>query len=292
MLKDPRSAGPRPPFSFPGTPSEQQAAFLQPTPDYGEASYEGLRRLQGCAAIVAGGDGGIGRAVAVAFAREGADVVISYLRGPEEARESARLVTDAGRRVKLLCGDVREEGYRLELVAAAIAEFGKLDILVNDTLYQWACEPLETLNVTDVEQTFRTTAESVLFLAEAAAVQMKPGGSIINTTAMHSSHPTAHPRAYSTNETAIANVTVSLAQRVAANGVRVNAVAPGPVWAPRMLWSLPQKDWPDFGSGTFLGRPAQPAEVAPAYVFLASNAATFISGTVLSVDGGWIVPRR
>jgi NAD(P)-dependent dehydrogenase (short-subunit alcohol dehydrogenase family) len=270
--------------------SPERPMLLQPSPDHGEHSYRGAARLEGRAALVTDGDSGIGRAVAIAFAREGANVLIAYLNEHAEAEETARWVTEAGRRAVLVPGDIRDALYQGILVSRALAEFGRLDILVNNAAFQWAHEPLANASASEMEQALRTQSESVFFLAKTAGAKMKPGSSIINTSAMRASHPRSALRAYASNQGAVATFTASLAQLLAPNGIRVNAVAPGPVWTPRVLAPLSEAEIAKFGADTLLGRSAQPAEIAPAYVFLASSDASYITGAVLPVTGGY-VPR-
>jgi NAD(P)-dependent dehydrogenase (short-subunit alcohol dehydrogenase family) len=286
MLVDPRSAGPRPPF-----PQQQQAPpgstrELSPRPDHGEESYRGTERLQGCAAVITGGDSGIGRAVAIAFAREGADVLISYLSEHEDAKETAKWVEKAGRRAILVAGDIANERHCKDLIQRAVAEFGRLDILVNNAAFQRTHEKLEDFSSEEIERTFATNIHSMFFLAKAAAKHMRPGGSIINTASIQADHPSPQLLAYATTKGAITNFTAGLAQLLAAEGIRVNAVAPGPIWTPLIPSTMSAEKSAKFGGDTPLGRPGQPAEVAPAYVFLASNQATYITGAVLPVTGG------
>jgi len=286
MLTDPRSAGPRPPFPKQQQPAPGKTAQLQPKPDHGEASYRGHDRLAGCSAIVTGGDSGIGRAVAIAFAREGADVLIAYLDEHEDAQETARWVRQAGRKAVVVAGDVGQEAHCRQLVERAVAELGKLDILVNNAAYQRTHEKLWDFTAQEIETTFRTNIQSMFYLSKAAAQQMPPGGSIINTTSIQSDKPSPSLLAYASSKGAIANFTGGLAQLLAESGIRVNAVAPGPVWTPLIPSTMPEEQAANFGKDSPFGRPAQPAELAPAYVFLASNDATYISGAILPVTGG------
>jgi NAD(P)-dependent dehydrogenase (short-subunit alcohol dehydrogenase family) len=286
MLKDPRSAGPRPPFPHQQQPAPGKTAQLDPRPDHGEDSYRGSDRLAACAAIVTGGDSGIGRAVAIAFAREGADVLIAYLSEREDAEETGRWVTRAGRRAVLVEGDIGVESHCNELVRRAVKEFGRLDILVNNAAFQRTHEKLADFSAQEIERTFRTNIQSMFFLAKAAAAQMKPGASILNTASIQADHPSPQLLAYATTKGAITNFTAGLAQLLAPEGIRVNAVAPGPVWTPLIPSTMSAEKAAKFGADTPLGRPAQPAELAPAYVFLASDQATYITGAVLPVTGG------
>jgi NAD(P)-dependent dehydrogenase (short-subunit alcohol dehydrogenase family) len=290
MLEDPRTRGPRPPF--PALLREASGkAHLDPKPDHGERSYTGYRRLRGCAAIVTGGDSGVGRAVAIAFAREGADVLIAFQTEETEAAETAHWVREAGRRAVLVGGDLNSQRHQTELVEQAITHFGRLDILVNDAASAWAHQSPAGLSVLAVEETVRRSTEAVFTLSRIAASRMKPGGSIITTTAVHSAHPSSQQRAYAAFEGGVASLTASLAGELAPRGIRVNAVEPGPVWAPRVLMTLSAQQRANFGADTMLGRPGQPAELAPAYVFLASGEASFVTGSVLAVTGGWFERR-
>jgi NAD(P)-dependent dehydrogenase (short-subunit alcohol dehydrogenase family) len=286
MLKDPRSVGPRPPF-----PKQQQAApgktvKLDPAPDHGESSYVGHDRLKGCAAIVTGGDSGIGRAVAIAYAREGADVLIAYLSEEEDAHETAAWIRRAGRTAVLMKGDVGEEDHCNAVVDRAMVEFGRLDILVNNAAFQRTHEKLADFNREEIEHTFRTNIYSMFFLAKAASAKMKPGSSIINTASIQADDPSPQLLAYAATKGAITNFTSGLAQMLAPAGIRVNAVAPGPIWTPLIPSTMSAEKVAKFGANTPLGRPGQPAELAPAYVYLASNDATYVVGAVLPVTGG------
>jgi NAD(P)-dependent dehydrogenase (short-subunit alcohol dehydrogenase family) len=286
MVKDPRSAGPRPPF-----PKQQQAApgttrALEPKADHGEESYRGHGRFSGCSALITGADSGIGRAVAIAFAREGADILISYLNEHDDARETEQWVTRAGRRAVLAAGDVGDEAHCQELVKRVMKEFGRLDVLINNAAFQRTHRALEEFSAEEIEYTFRTNIESMFFLCKAAAGQMRPGSAIINTASIQADDPSPELLAYASTKGAIANFTSSLAQLLAKQGIRVNAVAPGPVWTPLIPATMPAEKVSQFGANTPLGRPAQPAELAPAYTFLASDEASYICGAVLPVTGG------
>jgi NAD(P)-dependent dehydrogenase (short-subunit alcohol dehydrogenase family) len=286
MLTDPRSAGPRPPFPKQQQPAPGNTAQLEPAPDHGEKSYQGHERLAGCSAIVTGGDSGIGRAVAIAFAREGADVLIAYLNEHDDAQETANWVRKAGRKAVVVAGDVGQESHCRQLVERAVSEFGRLDILVNNAAFQRTHKELWDFTAEEIETTFRTNIQSMFYLAKAAAQHMKPGGSIINTASIQADKPSPSLLAYASSKGAIVNFTGGLAQLVAQSGIRVNAVAPGPVWTPLIPSTMPAEQAANFGKESPLGRPAQPAELAPAYVFLASNDATYISGAILPVTGG------
>jgi NAD(P)-dependent dehydrogenase (short-subunit alcohol dehydrogenase family) len=285
-LKDPRSAGARPPFPKQQQPPPGKTAKLDPRADHGEESYRGNGRLKGCAALITGGDSGIGRAIAIAYAREGADVLISYLSEHEDAQETATWVSKAGRKAVLVPGDIGDEKHCNELVARALSEFGRLDILVNNAAFQRTHEKLSEFSAEEIDRTFRTNIHSMFYLAKAAAAKMKPGGSIINTASIQGDHPSPQLLAYATTKGAIINFTAGLAQLLAPEGIRVNAVAPGPIWTPLIPSTMDAEKASTFGSNTPLGRPGQPAELAGAYVFLASNDATYVCGAVLPVTGG------
>jgi NAD(P)-dependent dehydrogenase (short-subunit alcohol dehydrogenase family) len=286
MLKDPRSAYPRPPFPKQQQPAPGKTAKLDPTPDHGEESYVGHDKLRGCAALITGGDSGIGRAIAIAYAREGADVLIAYLSESEDAEETAQWVRKAGRKAVLVKGDIGDERHCNELVNKAMAEFGRLDILVNNAAFQRTHEKLADFTAEEIDRTFRTNIQAMFYLAKAAAAQMKPGSSIINTASIQADNPSPQLLAYAATKGAITNFTSGLAQLLGPEGIRVNAVAPGPIWTPLIPSTMPAEKASKFGATAPLGRPGQPAELAPAYVFLASNEASYVVGAVLPVTGG------
>jgi NAD(P)-dependent dehydrogenase (short-subunit alcohol dehydrogenase family) len=259
---------------------------MSPRPDHGEQSYRGSGRLQGKAALITGGDSGIGRAVAIAFAREGADVVISYLSEHEDAKETARWVEQAGRRAVLVAGDIGEEGHCRALVARTVEAFGRIDVLVNNAAYQMTFDKLEDVTAEEWDKTFRTNVHSFFYLSKAAIERMGKGASIVNSSSINAKSPSPFLLPYATTKGAIANFTAGLAQWVAERGVRVNAVAPGPVWTPLIPSTMPGEKVTSFGENTPLGRAAQPAELAPAYVFLASDEASYVTGALLPVTGG------
>lgn len=263
---------------------------MQPTPDHGEESYRGHNRLTGKVALITGGDSGIGRAVALAFAREGADVAISYLSEDEDAAETARLVREAGRQVVTIAGDIGEEAHCQSLVKRTIQEFGYLDILVNNAAFQMSHEGLADLPSVEIEQTFRTNILAMFYLSKAALPQLRQGGTIINTASIQAYQPSASLLAYATTKGAIVTFTKGLAQDAIKRGVRVNAVAPGPVWTPLIPATMPPEQTATFGQDGPMGRPAQPAELAPSYVFLASDDSRYITGEILGVTGGKPLP--
>lgn len=291
-FQDPTKQYPRPEF-----PEQEQkvpglAKEMTPKPDHGEKTYKGNNRLNGRKAIVTGGDSGIGRAVAIAFAREGADVVISYL--PEEeadAKEVIQLIKDAGRKAVAFPGDLKDEAYCQKLIEKAVAELGGLDILVNNAGKQHSVEDIADVTTEQFDQTFKTNIYATFWLSKAALPHMPPGGTIINTTSIQAYEPSETLVDYATTKAAINAFTKALAQQVAKKGIRVNAVAPGPIWTPLQVsgGQTPDK-LPKFGAQTPLGRAGQPAELAPAYVFLASPESSYVIGETLSVTGGSPTP--
>ena len=257
-------------------------------PDHGEETYVGHDRLLDQVAVITGGDSGIGRAVALAFAREGADVVIAYLDGEDDdARETARLVEDAGRRVVLVPTDLVEESACRALVDKAVDELGRIDILVNNAAYQMA-QPGGIADITteQLDRVMRTNVYAMFWLCKMALPHMKSGATIINTSSVQSSSPSPELLDYATTKAAIVNFTRGLAQSVAQQGIRVNAVAPGPIWTPLIPATMPDDKIASFGEDTPLGRAGQPAEVATAFVFLASPESSYITGEVIAVTGG------
>ena len=281
---------PTPPFEEqeqapPGNESE-----MRPKPDYGESSYEGTGKLEGKAAIITGGDSGIGRAVALAFAREGADVLISYLEEDADAKETVEAVEQAGRKGIAMAGDIGEEGHCKAIVSRAIQEFERVDILVNNAAFQMTHESILEIPSEEIEVTFRTNILSLFYLCKACIPHLKPGASIINTTSVQAYQPSPELMAYAATKAAIANFTQSLAQELAEKGIRVNGVAPGPVWTPLIAMSFPGEQVAHFGEDSSLKRPAQPAELAPIYVFLASRESSYLVGEIVGVTGGKPVP--
>ena len=274
-------------LEHPGLESE-----MQPTPDYGEDTYRGSGRLEGRSAIITGGDSGIGRAVALAFAREGADVLISYLAAEEpDAQETAQVVQVAGKKAVQAPGDIDEEDQCRRLVEQAISEFGKLDILVNNAAYQMYREGIQSISAEELEHTYRTNVFSMFYLCKAALQHMQPGSSIINTCSIEAYQPQPYLLDYASTKAAIVNFTKGLAMEVAQQGIRVNSVVPGPVWTPLIPATMPAEQVSQFGQQESpMGRAAQPAELAPAYVFLASQEASYVNGETLGVTGGTPLP--
>ncbi|MBE7177234.1 MAG: SDR family oxidoreductase [Mucilaginibacter polytrichastri] len=289
-FSNPHTKYPVPPFPEQEQEAPGKEADLQPQADHGEKSYTGTGKLQGRKAVITGGDSGIERAVAIAFAREGADVLISYLGDmeDEDARKTAAYVEEAGRKAVLVKGDIKEEAHCKAIIDTAVKELGGLDILVNNAAYQMGRSALNEIPSEEWDLTFRTNMTAMFYLAKAAEPHMPPGSSIINTTSVNAYSPTPVLLPYAATKGAIQNFTANLSQILleAGKGIRVNAVAPGPIWTPLIPSTMP--DAANFGKDTPMGRPGQPAEVAPAYVFLASEEASYISGATLPVTGGRI----
>jgi len=260
-------------------------------PDHGEESYRGFGRMEGKAALITGGDSGIGRAVAIAYAREGADVVLSYLPEEEEdARESERWVRDAGRKAILLPGDIQQEEHCRTLVERTIQECGRIDVLVNNAAYQMTHQSVEEFSSEEWDRTFRTNIYAMFYLSKAALPRMKPGSAIINTASVQAYKPNGMLLAYSTTKGAIVTFTKSLSELAIEKGVRVNAVAPGPVWTPLIPATMPREKVENFGKNDPFQRPAQPAELAPAYVYLATQDSSYVTGSVMDLTGGKMLP--
>jgi NAD(P)-dependent dehydrogenase (short-subunit alcohol dehydrogenase family) len=277
---------PKPPF-----PEQQQAtpgleSEMNPKPDYGENSYRGSGKLQGKVAIITGADSGIGRAVALAFAREGADILIAYLDEESDAQETVRIVEKEGRKCVAIAGDIQEESHCQRIVERARSEFGKLDILVNNAAFQMTRESIEDIPSEEFDRTFKTNVYAMFYLCKAAAPHLQPGSAIINTCSVNAAQPKPMLLAYSATKAAIVNFTAGLAQSLAEKGIRVNSVAPGPVWTPLIPATMPTEQVKQFGQQVPMKRAAQPAELAPVYVMLASEDASYISGAVIPVTGG------
>lgn len=290
QFKNPHSKYPVPPFpkqeqEVPGT-----EAKMKPQADHGEKSYVGSRKLKGAKAVITGADSGIGRAIAIAYAREGADVVINYGYDieDEDANETARLVRNEGQKAIVSKGDLRDENYCNELIVLGLRELGGIDILVNNAAYQMAHKTLEELTSEEWDRAFETNIRSMFYLSKAVVPHMAPGSSIINTASVNSYHPNAVLLDYAATKGAIQNFTANLAQMLLEQdkGIRVNAVAPGPVWTPLIPSTMPEPE--NFGKDSPIKRPAQPAEIAPAYVFLASEDSSYIAGATIAVTGGKI----
>ena len=259
---------------------------MEPTPDHGEQSYRGTGRLTGKKAVITGGDSGIGRAVAIAYAREGADVLISYLDEDDDARETARWVEEAGRRAVLFAGDLAEPATCRGVIDKAVEEFGRVDVLVSNAAFQMAHESIEEIPDEEWDRTLAINLSAFFHLTKAALPHMGPGSSIIGSSSVNSDNPTPSLLPYSATKAGIANMTASMAQLLAERGIRANSVAPGPVWTPLIPATLPGDAVESFGQQAPLGRPGQPAELAGVYVLLASDDASYVSGARIAVTGG------
>ncbi len=283
---NPTEAEPKPPFpkqsqSYPGHESE-----MRPRPDYGEQSYKGSGRLLGKKALVTGGDSGIGRAVAVAFAREGADVLISYLNEEDDALETARVISESGRTCIAVPGDISQEQQCHQLLERVVADFGRLDILVNNAAYQMTRDGIGDISTEEWDHTLKTNLYAMFWLCKAALPKMSEGGAIINTSSIQAYQPSPGLLAYATTKGAIITFTKALAQEAIKSGIRVNSVAPGPIWTPLIPSTMPPDHVAKFGANTPVGRAGQPVELAPIYVFLASSESSYITGEVIGATGG------
>lgn len=289
--RDPRERYPQP-----GYPEQEQEhpgleSRMQPEPDHGEETYRGSGRLDGRAAVITGGDSGIGRAVALAFAREGADILISYLEAEEaDAKGTVRAVEEAGRKAVAVPGDVTDEALCIEIVEKAVEELGKIDVLVNNAAYQMVRGGIGDISSEEFDHTFKTNVYAMFYLCKAALPRMQPGSSIINTSSIQAYRPIPGLLAYAATKGAIVTFTKGLALEAIEKGIRVNSVAPAPVWTPLIPATMPGENASRFGGGSPMGRPAQPAELAPAYVFLASQESSYVNGEVLGVTGGEPLP--
>lgn len=284
---DPRTQGPAPEYPQPVLEPPGLERDMTPPADHGEETYRGLGRLQDRVALITGADSGIGRAVALAYAREGADVVLSYLPVEEpDAEETCRWVEQAGRRALSVAGDIQEEAHCVELVEHVLREFGRLDILINNAAFQTTHERIEDFSTGEFEQAFRTNVFAMFWLCRAALPRMAAGSVIINTASIQAFDPRPNLLPYAATKAAIVNFTKALSQLAMKQGVRVNAVAPGPVWTPLIPSTMPEEKVRTFGQQTSFGRAAQPVEIAPVFVFLASNEARFVSGEVYGITGG------
>ncbi len=282
---DPRSAYPRPPFK------EQKAGtedvdVLEPRPDHGEDSYVGSGRLSGLRTVITGGDSGIGRAVAIAFAREGADVLVAYRTQADDAAETTRLVEAAGRRGISVPADVSDEESCRQLVERAAAEFGAIDVLVNNAAVQRPRAAIEDITTDDWESTLRTNLTGPFWLCREAVRFMGAGASIINVASIQAAHPSPALLAYATTKGGLVTFSKGLSAMLAPRGIRVNLIAPGPVWTPLVATTTAPQELAHFGEGSAFGRPAQPAELAGAFVYLASPEATYVTGATIAVTGG------
>jgi len=277
---------PKPPFPHQPQSLPGSSEAMDPKPDYGEDTYKGSNRLQGKKAIITGGDSGIGRAVALAFAREGADVAVSYLDEHEDAQETKRLVEEAGRQCILLPGDISQAAHCREIVKKTVEGFGRIDVLVNNAAHQMTFESIDEISDEEWDKTFATNISSMFYITKAAVPHMPSGSSIINTASINADTPSPQLLAYATTKGAIQNFTAGLAQLLADKGIRANTVAPGPVWTPLIPATMPTEKVQHFGEQVPMKRPAQPCELAPVYVMLASTESSYVSGATVAVTGG------
>ena len=276
----------KPPFPRQKQPMPGCTDAMQPKPDHGENSYRGSGKLAGKKAIITGADSGIGRAVAIAYAREGADVLIAYLNEDDDAKETQHLVEDAGRKAVLLAGDVGSAMHCRTIIDKAVKELGGIDILVNNAAHQATFKSIEDISDEEWEHTFKVNIHAMFYLTKAAVPHMKEGSAIINTASINADTPNPTLLAYATTKGAIQNFTAGLAQLLAEKGIRANAVAPGPIWTPLIPSTMPEEAVENFGKNVPMKRPGQPAELATAYVMLADPLSSYVSGATIAVTGG------
>jgi NAD(P)-dependent dehydrogenase (short-subunit alcohol dehydrogenase family) len=286
MAEHPTHQQPTPPFPEQEQQPPGREDAMQPRADHGEESYVGHDRLLDKVALVTGADSGIGRAVALAFAREGAHVLVAYLEEDDDAAETRRLVEDAGRQCLTVAGDIGDRDHCRRLVERAVEELGGLDVLVNNAAFQMSHDSFLDIPPDEIDFVFRTNVLSMFHLCQAAVPHMPPGSTIINTTSIQAAQPSPELLHYAATKGAISTFTKGLAQELAERGIRVNGVAPGPIWTPLVVMSFPGEKNAQFGADTPLGRPGQPAELAPLYVFLATEDSRYISGEVIGATGG------
>lgn len=277
---------PKPPFPSQQQPMPGATRAMNPRPDHGEESYKGFGRLAGKKAIITGGDSGIGRAVAIAYAREGADLAIAYLNEDDDAAEVKALVEREGRKAVLIPGDIRDPAHCRAIVRRTVEELGGLDILVNNAAHQATFKDIGDISDDEWQQTFEVNIHAMFYLSKAAVPHMRPGAAIVNTASVNSDMPNPSLLAYATTKGAIQNFTGGLAQMLASKGIRVNAVAPGPIWTPLIPSTMPEETVKNFGKQVPMQRAGQPAELATAYVMLADPLSSYTSGATLAVTGG------
>jgi NAD(P)-dependent dehydrogenase (short-subunit alcohol dehydrogenase family) len=277
---------PQPPQPEQQQPMPGRVDEMDPRPDHGETSYKGSGKLAGKRAVITGGDSGIGRAVAIAFAREGADLLISYLNEDDDAQETARLIEEAGRKAVLVPGDISDPAHCRQIIDRAVTELGGVDVLVNNAAHQATFEAIGDIPDEEWQKTFATNIHAMFYLVKAAVPHMKAGASIINTTSINADKPSPQLLAYATTKGAIQNFTMGLAQLLAEHEIRVNCVAPGPIWTPLIPSTMPPEAVKNFGKSTPLGRAGQPRELASAYVMLASDESSYTTGATIAVTGG------
>jgi NAD(P)-dependent dehydrogenase (short-subunit alcohol dehydrogenase family) len=285
--QDPQEKYETPPYPEQEQEVPGRESDLTPKADHGENTYKGSGKLTGRRAIITGGDSGIGRAIAIAFAREGADILISYLNEHDDANETARYVTDEGRKAVVVPGDISNEEHCQLLINRAVEELGGLDILINNAAFQMARESIQEVSAEEWDYTFRTNIYSMFYLCKAAETHLKPGSTVVNTTSVNAYKAPPILVAYSATKGAIQNFTASMAQLWADKGIRVNCVAPGPIWTPLIPSTMPQEEVQNFGSNVPLKRAGQPAELAPIYVLLASEDSSYMTGSTVQVTGGY-----
>ncbi len=283
---DPVTKYPQPPYPKQKQEMPGLETNMDPRPDHGEDSYKGSGKLKDKVALITGGDSGIGKAVAIAFAREGATIAISYLNEHSDAQLTADVIKDAGQKVLLMPGDISEEKHCRQMVERVVEEFGGIDILVNNAAYQMAHESLQDVSAEEWDFTFKTNVYAMFYLCKAAEPYLKPGSSVINTTSVNAYTPKPILAPYTATKAAIQNFTSALAQLWAQKGIRVNCVAPGPIWTPLIPGSFDPEQTSEFGNSSPLKRAGQPVEVAPAFVLLAADEASYISGATIAVTGG------
>jgi NAD(P)-dependent dehydrogenase (short-subunit alcohol dehydrogenase family) len=277
---------PKPPYPDQKQPMPGHTGKMNPRPDHGETSYKGSGKPQGMRAVITGGDSGIGRAVAIAYAREGADVLIAYLNEDDDAQAVKALIEKEGRKAALVAGDLRDPGHCRAVIQRAVEALGGVDILVNNAAHQATFKDIGDISDEEWQLTFEVNIHAMFYLTKAAVPHMKPGSAIINTASINSDMPNPILLAYATTKGAIQNFTGGLAQMLAEKGIRVNAVAPGPIWTPLIPSTMPEDSVKNFGKQVPLKRAGQPAELATAYVMLADPLSSYTSGTTVAVTGG------
>jgi NAD(P)-dependent dehydrogenase (short-subunit alcohol dehydrogenase family) len=277
---------PEPPFPRQTQPMPGLTAEMKPVPDHGEESYKGSGRLEAKRAVITGADSGIGRAVAIAFAREGADVLISYLEEHQDAEQTKKLVEAAGRKAVLVPGDIQDAAHCRKIIDKALSELGGVDILVNNAAHQASFKEIGDISDEEWDLTFKVNIHAMFYLTKAAVAHMKPGSAIINTASINSDMPNPTLLAYATTKGAIQNFTAGLAQMLADKGIRANTVAPGPIWTPLIPSTMPEESVSNFGKQVPMKRPGQPAELATTFVMLADPLSSYVSGATIAVTGG------
>ena len=277
---------PKPPYPGQKQPMPGLTSKMDPRPDHGETSYKGSGRLQGMKAVITGGDSGIGRAVAIAYAREGADILIAYLSEKDDADEVKALIEGEGRKAVLVAGDLQNPDHCRSVIKRAVEELGGIDILVNNAAHQATFSDIGDISDEEWEMTFKVNIHAMFYLTKAAVPHMKPGSAIVNTASVNSDMPNPILLAYATTKGAIQNFTGGLAQLLAEKGIRVNAVAPGPIWTPLIPSTMPEDAVKNFGKQVPMKRAGQPAELSSAYVMLADPLSSYTSGTTVAVTGG------